>query len=167
MEIQLSNRYQTIFEASYFSNGTLLISLVFWGSGVAVTIACVTGRLRLKEREGCAVIVMIVWCLFWVPVSTWWVGSNLKTGRLYTTALRNGQCEIVEGIVKVLRQQPASGHAAGDRVRIGSREFEFSYYQSTLSYNETIAHGGALVDGARVRVHYLNDAILKVEILRP
>jgi hypothetical protein len=85
---------------------------------------------------------------------------------VYTSALRNGRCGIAEGVVRVLRQQPAGGHAAGDRVRLGDREFEVNYYRSTLAYNQTIAHGGALTDGTRARVHYLDGAILKVEIFR-
>ena len=49
-------------------------------------------------------------------------------------------------------------------MRINSREFDVNYYESSLAYQQTIAHGGILVAGAKVRLHYLNGKILKVEV---
>jgi hypothetical protein len=163
-ETEMAGTYHVEFESSYFSNGWLLICLVCVSIGLGVVIAAVIGRLRLKERGGCGIAFIALWCTFWLSFSLWWLVNTVITGWNYTTALRDGRCKIIEGTVEVLYEQPYSGHAPGDRIRIDGQEFQFSYYTAALSYSRTIAHGGVLRDGTKARLHYLDGAILKVEI---
>lgn len=79
----------------------------------------------------------------------------------------DGRCETVEGPVAVKGMQPFHGHAAGDRIAIGGRDFEVNYFLVTVGYKETIAHGGALHAGAYARVRHCDGVILKVEIRKP
>lgn len=164
----MGDQYRTVFEVSYFTNGALLKSAFFLAIGLGVLAAALTGRLRLRERGdgGCSQIGVGIWCVVWIAFSLVWVGSNLLSAWEFTHALQNGECETTEGTVEVLHRQPATGHAPGDRIRVGSREFQFNYFHGTLAYRETIAHGGALTQGRRVRLHDWKGNILKVEVAR-
>jgi hypothetical protein len=159
----MTGGYRTAFEVSYFSNGWLLISTGMLAAGLLMLAAVLTGRVRWRE-SGDTVIGLVVCSLLCSAISLPWLVSNLRAGGTYTRALREDRCEVVEGTVEVLHLQPKSGHDAGDRIRVGGREFQYSYFAATLSYHRTVAHGGALTDGAKVRLHHLDGAILKVEV---
>ena len=161
---EMNDKFETVFEVSYLSNGELLWSGLFLAVGLA---AAVLGMTRLKRvmEDGCAVASFVLCCAAWIPFSAWWFIDNLCTTSAYVEALNDGRCEIVEGTVHVLCEEPYSGHVDyGDRIRVEDVQFEFSYYQSSLAYKQTVSHGGSLTDGALVRLHYLGKAILKVEV---
>jgi hypothetical protein len=134
--------------------------------GLGVSAAVATGRLRRRERGGCAAVGLAFGCLVVVLASGQALGTTVRSGRAYTDALRDGRCEVVEGEVEVLVLQPRAGHNDGDRIRVGGREFRIDRNSSTPAYNRTVAGGGVLTHGARVRLHHLDGAILKVEVLR-
>ena len=156
--------YQTIFETSPLANGMLALSLVFLIIGVFGAPLLIMGTSGSKPLLGSRRAAMILWAVLWNGVSFYWVGHNLLTAYRCHHALRDGTCQVVEGTVEVLHEQPYSGHASGDRIRIGGREFEVNHYLSTLGYNRTIAHGGVLKNGVRARLHVDGPMILKVEI---
>ena len=159
--VDMPQAYRTEFEVSYLSNGTLFSSLSLVAIGV---VAAIVGFKLWRERaRGPAVFIYLFSCV-WLVASVSFVYVNLRDGRAYKAAMLEGRSEVVEGVVEVLYRQPEGGHAPGDRIRVGGREFQYSYFTSTLAYNRTIAHGGVLVQGARVRVHDLDGAILKVEV---
>ncbi len=159
----MNDAYTTVFEVSYFSNGFLLWNIGFIVVGIIGVTTMIRSRIK-GGRQKAPIFFMCLWSTFWFFGCSVWLYSNLTEGRRYMAALANNQCEIVEGTVQVLHQQPASGHDAGDRIRIGDKEFTYSYYYAVLSYNRTISHGGKLTNGAVVRLHCLGTAILKVEI---
>ena len=161
----MDERYRTAFEVSYFSNGTLLTSLGFLAVGLVLTVAAMAGKFRLKEQGGCTIAALVLWCTAWNSVSVLMLAATLRSGWTYTNALRNGRCEVVEGVVEVVHLEPKTGHDPGDRIRVAGREFQYSYFTGTLPYKQTVTHGGVLVDGANVRLHYLQGAILKVEVM--
>jgi len=153
--------YRTIFEASYLSNGTLLSSLSFVAIGVVA--GALGWRLWRQNVRWPAIFISFICCI-WLIASVSFAYVNVRDARAYKAALREGRCEVVEGVVEVMYQQPEGGHAPGDRIRVGGRKFEYSYFTSRLAYNRTVAHGGVLVQGAKVRVHDLNGAIVKIEL---
>ena len=55
---------------------------------------------------------------------------------------QNKEYQIVEGVVKVLHEQPESGHDRGDVIKIGQVLFELSCFSNTFAYNKTIVFGG-------------------------
>lgn len=93
-----------------------------------------------------------------------WV--DYSNGHKFMSALAKNQCDIVEGPVQVLHEQPADGHdpEGGDHIRIDGKEFDINYWTETLCYNKTISHGGELKNGVVARLHYIGNDILKVEI---
>ncbi len=162
----MSVKWQTVFETSSLSNGTLGFSLLFLGIGVFVVAVIIRGRFGKHPVTGFRRTFMIFWALIWNTISVIWVFNNLITAYHCHQVLRDGTCQVLEGIVEVLHEQPSAGHDSGDRIRIGGREFEVNYYYSTLGYNRTISHGGQLKNGVYARLHIDGPMILKVEIGR-
>ena len=160
----MNGAYQTVFEISYFSNGSLLESFAFLCAGIIAIVVIVFGWKFSKISRSKLILFSYVGLPFWFLFSGFWFYSNISTGKMWTSALANNQCEVVEGIVQVLHQQPWSGHDVGDHISIGGKDFTYSDYVETLGYHQTISHGGQLKNGVVARLHYIGDVILKVEI---
>ena len=160
----MGGTYTTVFEVSWFGDANLLKPLLFLSIGV---MAVFTIGRRIGSDKKAPFEKWIFYCL-WVPiwfgVTLPWLFSTVRDTWRFRQALRYEQCAIVEGTVSVLYEQPGSGHASGDRIRIGDKEFVYSYFHETVAYHRTVAHGGALINGATARLHYLADTILKVEV---
>jgi hypothetical protein len=152
--------YRTAFEVSYFADDTIL-GFCFLAAGILVSIVAI--RLW-KVRAGLAAAFATFVGFVFTLVSIILICFNLWESHRFIAALRTGHCGIAEGTVEVLHMEPAEGHDPGDRIRINGREFQFSNYRSTVAYNQTISHGGVLVQGARARLHYIGNDILKVEV---
>ena len=75
-----------------------------------------------------------------------------------------GHYETVEGVVKVLREQPVEGDTVGDLIEVGGFRFAINFYTETPGYKHTISNGGALREGVRARLRFRDDLILKVEV---
>ena len=155
--------YHTVYEVSYFSSRELLFGLVVFAGGAVATAATLVVWRQRRIRRGQAVAGVLLGSI-WILFSLCWAWTNLRAGWILMSILRSGRCEVTEGTVRVLSQQPRVGHAGGDRVRVGDREFRIDYFSATLSYRQTIAYGGALTDGAKVRLHHSDGEILKVEV---
>jgi hypothetical protein len=155
--------YRTVFEVFYDANGYLLMSLGYFAVGVAVSLGVIFWFKRVREPARGRTRAVVI-CVLWLAMSTLFVGLTLGRTWTYTRALQNGRCDVVEGTVEVLQRQPESWHAGGDLVRVGGHKFEVDYFDATPAYNRTIAHGGVLWQGNRVRLHHLDSHILKVEV---
>jgi hypothetical protein len=160
----MSGGYTTVFEVSYLSNNSLLMALLFMSVGVLAVAIVVRNKTSKRITSLQRSVFYFLWVPLWFTGSTFWLYSCLRDGNEFTAALKNGRCEIVEGTVAVLHEQPASGHDAGDRIRIADKEFVYNYFSAGLGYHRTISHGGDLANGVSARLHYLGNKILKVEI---
>ena len=74
--------------------------------------------------------------------------------------------DTVEGTVHVISRQRASGHAPGDMIDVNGRTIEVDYFNVDPGYHTTLAHGGALEEGARVRLAVNNGRILRLERMK-
>jgi hypothetical protein len=165
----MGDGYETVFVVSYFSGASDLIPFGLLAVGLLVLLfgrPIFERKFARTQPAGCGTGFWLVWCVLWLAVATLGVGVTLVRGWTYTAALRDGRAEVVEGAVKVLHWQPASGHAPGDLVEVGGRVFRVNFFHTTQAYSRTLAHGGDLNDGVRVRLHHLDGAILKVEVAR-
>ena len=160
----MNGEYRTVFEVSYLSNGSLLMNVIFLcvGVGAVIVAACSSKSGRLSRLQ--KIWIFCFWAPIWFLFCGFWLYSTLSSGKVLTAALANNQCDVVEGTVQVLHEQPYGGHDAGDHIRIGNRDFTYNYYSGMLGYHQTIAHGGQLKDGVAARLHYLGDMITEVEI---
>jgi len=105
----------------------------------------------------------LVWGLVW-SFGAYGVYNNIRLGNEIIEAYYSGKYEIIEGTVKVLHQQPKSGHDSGDLIRINQKEIEFSYFTSTPAYHQTLSQGGVLKDGVYVRLYLYKGNILRIDV---
>jgi hypothetical protein len=163
----MNGTYRTVFEVSHFGNA----HLDFLGIGVVALIIGLilpwfSKRKNLKsdhvQFKRLALVYVVGPLLILIGVIVFY--SNVINERKLTSALANNQCDIVEGVVQVLHQEPVNGHDVGDHIKIGNKEFIYSYWTLTVTFNRTISHGGELKNGAVARLHYIGNDILKVEI---
>ena len=103
---------------------------------------------------------------FFVFAILWTLVSFLGTYVQYmtaTNALRAGRYSIVEGPVTHFVPMPYSGHSEESFV-VGGQKFSYSDYIVTAGFHNTASHGGPIHEGLQVRVTYVGDVILKLEI---
>ncbi|GEA11130.1 hypothetical protein KUL49_15050 [Alteromonas sp. KUL49] len=104
--------------------------------------------------------------LFWGSIATVvgtlsLVNTFINQFSVYLNLTTNDY-DVSTGIVEVLRIQPQSGHAPGDLIRVGNKEFEIDYFVITPCYRKTISNGGALTAGKHVVLYSNADCILKI-----
>lgn len=80
-------------------------------------------------------------------------------------AARSGKVEVAEGQVKEFVPMPYEGHANESFVVNGHR-FEYSDYDLTKGFNQSQSHGGPIREGLQVRITYIDDKIVKLEIAK-
>ena len=88
--------------------------------------------------------------------------THARSASLAAT-LRDGRCEIIDGIVSDFHPMNYSGHEEEWFVVDGKR-FEYSDYIVSPGFNNTASHGGPIRKGIRVRVHYRGNDIAKLEV---
>lgn len=71
---------------------------------------------------------------------------------------------VVEGVVRVHSTQPWDGHAPGDQIEVDGQRFEINYFRHGACYGDTIARGGVLREGARVRLGVRGRCIVRIEL---
>jgi hypothetical protein len=159
----MTEQYRTVFEVSYFSNGTLFQSLfvLILCLSILLVARIIRGHMTPTELEATrkkfsSFRLIILAC---GSISGIWIIANICQGYKLTHALKEGRCAVVEGPVQVLRREPSTGHSE-NIIQIGDKRFDYTAWNEELPY-----HGGELlVDGIMARVHCLGNAILKVEI---
>ncbi len=165
--------FTTIFEISGDVNGIrtesffrIAIGVGALASGAIGLFRCLTKKER-SRKDWIGPIFLTVWGLLWLAfhVPVFVSIESAKNGLL--ARYHGNQFDVVEGVVEVKHQQPASGHSKGDVVVVGGREFEVNFFTVSPSYTKTISHGGALKPGAYARLSYVDGTILKVEIRTP
>ena len=78
---------------------------------------------------------------------------------------REGRSRLVEGKVENFHPMPYTGHDL-ESFTVNGVKFNYSDYVITPAFNNTSSHSGPIREGLQVRIHYWNNAILKLEVLR-
>jgi hypothetical protein len=79
--------------------------------------------------------------------------------------LRAGQYSVIEGDVRRFVPMPWGGHAL-ESFDVGDRHFSYSDFVATPGFRRTASHGGPIREGLHVRIAYVGNVILRLEILR-
>lgn len=82
----------------------------------------------------------------------------------FKNVISNKRYHVIEGIVRVEYEQPESGHAKGDIIKINDRQLEVDHFVMTRAYKKTIAHGGVLKEGVYARLYVYDGLILRVDV---
>ena len=158
--------FVTVFEISRNSNGVLVETASRFFIGIAVLIGGVRVLVQRWRNNGAKSLVgagfAIVWSLLWLYLHNFphVVGHINSLVRAY----RERQYHVVEGLVRVLHQQPATGHSKGDLIAVDGEQFEVNYFYFTPAYRKTLAHGGVLGAGVYARIYHYNGEILRIDI---
>lgn len=183
---EVKQSFDTVFQTNYFSHGYLPIVFLLALAGLIIALLVWFKRDSTGTRSRAKMIFLGLWIPVWLFVFVLTLGILVSDGYKYTSALAEGRCDIVEGPVLLIRQQPRSGarswlqspkhsqgtlippatNAPGDLVKIGDKVFLVDFYSLGLGYQRTAAHGGVLTNGAYARLHYVGDTIVKVEVRR-
>jgi hypothetical protein len=92
-----------------------------------------------------------------------WVHWKLEEQSHYRS-LVTGLCSVVEGRVENFHPMPFEGHSS-ESFTVGGATFSYSDYIVTPCFNNTTSHGGPIREGLRLRVHYLDDCIVQIELV--
>lgn len=168
-------QYQTIFDIAATGYRTwrfAAFGLIFVTIGIFL-VALVTRRKTLPFRRWSTrplaskvfAYLYFGFALLWTTIS--FVGTWREYSRL-ENAIATGHARVVEGAVTDFSPMPVTGHAM-ERfcVSHSSACFEYSDYVVTSGFNNTSSHGGPIRAGLHVRVTYVGNSILKLEIARP
>ena len=162
----ISPDFVTVFEIARGSNGVLAdvsFRLLIGLAGLIGGISALVFRWRNNgAKDWVGSLFLIGWSVFWLYL------HNFPAAFGHTNSLvrayRDGQYQVVEGQVRVLHQQPATGHSKGDIIAVNGEQFEVNYFYVTPAYRNTLAHGGVLGAGVYARIYHRNGEILRVDI---
>lgn len=163
------NELHTVFDITVGSNGIGGDAWFRMAIGIGVAIAGMVWLARVWRRQAGwrkifnAVSLIgfgVIWLIMTLPL---WNLATSNTDRVPLIEL-SGPSEVTEGAVHVTHTQPGHGHAEGDKIIVGDRQFEIDYFRLTPGYQQTIAHGGALREGMYARLHHYDGVIIKVEV---
>ncbi len=121
---------------------------------------------------GCAVIGVLCLVRRYVMVG---VGAILSAGLLTGTfvwqsyqlihlrkVLKSGKADVVEGKVRDFHPLPTNEHGS-ERFCVSDKCFIYAR-STTPGFNRPQAFGGSIREGAMVRIHFVGNSILRVEI---
>jgi hypothetical protein len=98
----------------------------------------------------------------------WTLGAFVGTLRDYlrlNSALREGRCEVIAGVVSDFHPMPFNGHQM-EWFTVGDRRFQYSDFVVSAGFNNTASHGGPIHKGVQVRVHHFGNEIARLEVAR-
>ena len=167
VRLVMGQDYESIYEVSLIGNPDVYWSLTFLAVGVGAAWTFFK-QWRPRDLRGCrSVLLGFMWASIWLTFSTFWVVGVILHSLEDQRRLRDGHCQVAEGVVSVLHIGARGGKDGGDRIAIGGVEFQYSYYDASKpGYRRIIRKGGRLTQGTKARVHYYDGALLKVEIAR-
>ena len=96
----------------------------------------------------------------------WTVASFAITNGQYISLIRAyeaGDYQVVEGPVQNFHPMPYTGDGK-ESFELGSLRFEYSEFELKAAHNTTAVHAGPVEDGLVVRVAYIGDKILRLEV---
>jgi hypothetical protein len=98
----------------------------------------------------------------------WTLVSFFATYHNYTSlsiAEQTNRVHVVEGVVTNFKPMPVTGHAM-ERFCVSEACFEYSDYVITGGFNNTSSHGGSIREGLPVRVTFVGNSIVKLEVAK-
>ncbi len=101
---------------------------------------------------GIIVLIGLLWLAIHIDIINYAVMNKAK------------DAQIVEGVVHVTHRQSYHGRTYSDRITVDGQPFEIDQFNAAPGYKDTIASGGVLGEGAYVRIHHCDGAIVKIEI---
>jgi hypothetical protein len=160
--------FRTVFDAAHagYSNWSFLaFGLIFACFGTLLVFRpAFMLKLMPSGFQGKARTVFswffLTFAVLWTVVT---FESTYRDLRTVTTALQTGRYSVVQGPVTHFVPAPYTGNFKETFV-VGNRRFSYSDYLVTAGFHNTASHGGPVRAGLYVRVTYLGNLILRLEV---
>lgn len=147
--------YYTYFEIS-------AISLPWWEMPISVVLIIVGILLwRMKGRAKIASVPFWLVGLIWLVFMPLIFNDSAQQIRGY----RSGRYKVVEGPVANFRPMTPSGHDT-ESFTVDGVLFSYSNFVLSPCFNQTVIVGGPIKKGLKVRISYIDDCIVKLELPR-
>lgn len=134
---------------------------MFVAAGVAVMAAC--ALLMLVSRS------MRRWPALWVGllIAGFVAAASLIVGQSWDASARRvlegGDFKVVEGEVRNFKPMPYGGRVY-ESFEVSGVPFRYSDYEVSAGFNNAASHGGPIREGLRVRIAYVGNTILRLEV---
>ena len=103
---------------------------------------------------------MLIFALLWTLVT---FVATFGEYRYAVNALNYGRYQIIEGPVTDFFPMPYEGHSQ-ESFMVGGHHFSYSNYKITAGFHNAASHGGPIREGLHVRVSYVGNLILRLEV---
>lgn len=158
--------YDVVYELS--SSG--LGNLSFAAAGIPFIVLgalLIKFRNRLGKNRSHWSKTVFPWLFFFFAV-VWTLSVGVGIGT-QQASLRSdyeeGNFQVVEGVVENFHPMPEAGHEM-ESFSVNGVRFEYSDYVVTPGFNNTVSHGGPISAGLPVRVTYIGETIVKLEVVK-
>lgn len=172
------NNFVEVFVFTQSVNAIPLGHVFFLLIGIVIFIVGISLFRKVKKEQGCVpevlkAVFILFWAIIWIGIHGLSLGMQVVTYSELLNIYNKHLYSVVEGKVQVIHEQPRGGHDRGDLIVVGDKEFEFSYFEESFGYHQTISNGGVLKEGVYARLTYCknpspfetNNIILRVELL--
>ncbi len=154
--------YDVVFDAA--SSRAVWLSPMMWAGPALAVLALGLHGLRLKlgmpGRPGAMPYRLVAFfLLFTLAVAAMLFFKQ----RGLIEAERQGRATTVEGLVTNFKPMPYAGHGM-ERFCVAANCFQYSDFVLTAGFNNTSSHGGPIHEGLPVRVTFVGDTIVRLEV---
>lgn len=118
------------------------------------------GPARSARARRVVSVFFIGFSCLWMVTS--YVGTYLEYRRL-RTAYETGHYQVIEGIVEQFRYHTPD-QPKDESFSVNGVHFIYDESQVTAAFNQTSGHGGPIREGLAVRVWYVGNAIIRLEV---
>jgi len=160
--------YRTVFDFAEFGYKSWRFpasGLVF----VAIGAILVLFRRRLRGWYGRPSRFSGVFPFLFLGFSVLWTvtafSGAYREHACLSEAIVSGRASVVEGIVSRFQPMPYTGHAM-EHFCVIDRCFDYSDYVITAGFNHTSSHGGPIREGLPVRITFVGNTIVKLEVAK-
>jgi hypothetical protein len=160
--------FRTVFDAAHAGYPEwpfLLAFMIMAGVGALFVfrpdkiIYLTRAKLEAKDRIFFGSTVLIFGLFSTVVTAT----ASSRDYRMVTSALESGRYDVVEGPVTDFVPVPP-GRNSYESFVVRGQKFSYSDYNITSGFHNTALHGGPIHPGLYVRVSYIGNLIIRLEI---
>ena len=152
-------QYKLVFDAvdAGYRNWTFpAFGLIFVAFGVLLVAS--RKSALLSKKPAWFPYALLGFAVFWVVI------AFTATYRDYER-VKSAHPEVVEGVVTDFVPMPYTGHAM-ESFCVKDRCFSYSDYVVTAGFNNTSSHGGPIREGLPVRVTFVGNEIVRLEVAK-
>lgn len=158
--------YKTVFDIAavgYKSWDFPAFGLIF----IVIGIILVANRKYLSSYSNSPLkagnafgVLFLLFAVVWTLIA---FASTYSEYSSLSKAANSKNVHVVEGVVTEFKPMPYSGRAK-EKFCVSNTCFEYSDYIVVGGFNNTASHGGPIKEGLHVRVTYVENSILKLEV---